>query len=99
MPYLGYAADADLPSLYGNARAFPFPSLEDGFGLPLLEAMASGAPVLTSDRSTLREVVGDAASCARRASTGRTAPETARILVACHEARALGAEGGRRSAS
>jgi glycosyltransferase involved in cell wall biosynthesis len=59
--HLGYVPYEDLPSLYGNALAFVFPSLEEGFGLPVLEAMASGAPVITSNRSSLPEVAGEAA--------------------------------------
>jgi glycosyltransferase involved in cell wall biosynthesis len=59
--HLGYVAYEDLPSLYGNALAFVFPSLEEGFGMPVLEAMASGAPVITSNCSSLPEVAGDAA--------------------------------------
>lgn len=59
--HLGYMADTDLPSLYGNALAFVFPSLEEGFGLPVLEAMACGAPVITSNCSSLPEVAGKAA--------------------------------------
>jgi glycosyltransferase involved in cell wall biosynthesis len=59
--HLGYVAYKDLPSLYGNALAFLFPSLEEGFGMPVLEAMASGAPVITSNCSSLPEVAGDAA--------------------------------------
>lgn len=59
--HLGYIESADLPSLYGNARAFVFPSLEEGFGLPVLEAMACGAPVITSTTSSLPEVVAEAA--------------------------------------
>jgi glycosyltransferase involved in cell wall biosynthesis len=59
--HIGYAEAATLPSLYGNAQAFVFPSLAEGFGFPVLEAMASGAPVITSDRSSLPEVAGDAA--------------------------------------
>jgi glycosyltransferase involved in cell wall biosynthesis len=58
--HLGYVPDADLSSLYGNSVAFVFPSLEEGFGLPVLEAMASGAPVITSNRSSLPEVAGQA---------------------------------------
>jgi alpha-1,3-rhamnosyl/mannosyltransferase len=50
---------ADLPSLYSGAAAFVFPSLYEGFGLPPLEAMASGVPVLVSDRASLPEVVGE----------------------------------------
>lgn len=59
--HVGYVAAEDLPSLYGNAAAFVFPSLEEGFGLPVLEAMASGAPVVTSDCSSLPEAAGEAA--------------------------------------
>jgi glycosyltransferase involved in cell wall biosynthesis len=52
--------DADLPVLYGLAEVFVFPSLYEGFGLPPLEAMACGTPVVASNRSSLPEVVGDA---------------------------------------
>jgi len=58
---LGYVPEEDLPGLYAEAQAFACPSLEEGFGLPVLEAMAAGCPVLTSDRSSLPEVAGDAA--------------------------------------
>lgn len=57
---VGYVAQEDLPLLYAGARAFAYPSLYEGFGLPVLEAMASGIPVLTSNRSSLPEVGGDA---------------------------------------
>ncbi|NTW02810.1 MAG: glycosyltransferase family 4 protein, partial [Oscillochloris sp.] len=57
----GYAADSDLPALYSGAAAFVFPSLYEGFGLPPLEAMACGTPVVTSFNSALPEVVGAAA--------------------------------------
>ena len=59
--HLGYVDEADLPSLYGNAIAFVFPSLAEGFGFPVLEAMACGTPVITSNCSSLPEVAGDAA--------------------------------------
>jgi glycosyltransferase involved in cell wall biosynthesis len=57
----GYIADADLPALYSMAAAFVYPSLYEGFGLPVLEAMACGTPVITSNISSLPEVAGDAA--------------------------------------
>src|SRR5499426_1250684 len=57
----GYVADADLPALYRAAKAFVYPSLFEGFGLPPLEAMACGTPVVTSDISSLPEIAGDAA--------------------------------------
>ena len=57
----GYVADADLPLLYSAATVFVFPSLYEGFGLNPLEAMACGAPVICSNRTSLPEVVGSAA--------------------------------------
>lgn len=58
---LGWVSDAFLEGLYATAAAFVFPSLYEGFGLPVLEAMARGVPVACSDRSSLPEVGGDAA--------------------------------------
>lgn len=58
---LGAQPRAVLPALYAGAEAFVFPSLAEGFGLPVLEAMACGAPVVTSNRSSLPEVAGAAA--------------------------------------
>lgn len=58
---IGYVRDVDLPALYSLARAFAFPSLYEGFGLPPLEAMACGTPVACSNRPSLPEVTGEAA--------------------------------------
>lgn len=58
---LGFVDDARLSRLYRGAVAFAFPSLAEGWGLPVLEAMAHGCPVVTSDRSSLPEAAGDAA--------------------------------------
>ena len=57
---LGFTSDEALASLYAGAMCLVYPSLYEGFGLPPLEAMASGTPVIVSDRSTLPEVVGEA---------------------------------------
>ncbi|MCF6341737.1 MAG: glycosyltransferase family 4 protein [Bacteroidales bacterium] len=57
----GYVKREELPVLYTNARAFIYPSKYEGFGLPVLEAMACGAPCLVSDSSSLPEVGGEAA--------------------------------------
>ncbi len=59
--FIGPVKDADLPALYGGAELFAFPSKYEGFGLPVLEAMACGVPVVCGNRSSLPEVVGDAA--------------------------------------
>ena len=59
--FLGYVSDDTLRVLYRLASLFVFPSLYEGFGLPPLEAMASGTPVVTSNQSSLPEVMGDAA--------------------------------------
>jgi glycosyltransferase involved in cell wall biosynthesis len=58
--FIGPVADADLPALYGGAVVFAFPSQYEGFGLPVLEAMACGVPVVCSNRSSLPEVAGGA---------------------------------------
>jgi alpha-1,3-rhamnosyl/mannosyltransferase len=60
--FLGHVADADLPLLYAGAAAFVFPSVYEGFGLPPLEAMASGVPIIVADRAALPEVAGDRAA-------------------------------------
>ena len=58
--FLGHVTSEELANLYSGAALFVFPSIYEGFGLPPLEAMACGAPVIVSDRSSLPEIVGDA---------------------------------------
>ncbi|AKM82182.1 TPA: glycosyltransferase family 1 protein [Candidatus Berkelbacteria bacterium] len=58
--FTGYAEDKDIPALYSGATALTFPSLYEGFGFPPLEAMACGTPVISSNTSSLPEVVGEA---------------------------------------
>lgn len=58
---LGFLKNDELPALYTGAKAFLYPSLYEGFGVPVLEAMACSCPVVTSDRGSLKEIVGDAA--------------------------------------
>ena len=59
--YLGYVPEPDLPALFSGATAFVYPSLYEGFGFPVAQAMAAGAPVITSDMSSLPEITGGAA--------------------------------------
>jgi glycosyltransferase involved in cell wall biosynthesis len=61
--FLGYVPEPDLPALLSGALAFCFPSLYEGFGMPVLEAMACGTPVLCANTAALPEVAGDAALC------------------------------------
>ena len=59
--YFGFVPEADLPALYAGAKLFVYPSIYEGFGLPVLEAMASGVPVVTSNRTSLPEVTNGSA--------------------------------------
>jgi glycosyltransferase involved in cell wall biosynthesis len=59
--FTGYVSDCELDSLYKNASVYVFPSLYEGFGLPPLEAMAKGVPVVSSDHPCMREVLGEGA--------------------------------------
>jgi len=77
--FAGYVPDEDVPALLSGALAFAFPSLYEGFGMPVLEAMACGAPVLTSTPSSLPEVSGDAALLVDPADTGAIAAGLARL--------------------
>ena len=85
---LGFVPDDDLPALLAAAEAFVFPSLYEGFGLPPLEAMACGTPVLCSDGGALPETVGEAAAL--------LAPRDPAAWA--HEVGALLADGQRRAA-
>ncbi len=69
MRLLGHVPDADLPALLTGAACFVYPSFYEGFGLPPLEALACGAPVVASNASCLPEVLGDAALYAAPADT------------------------------
>jgi glycosyltransferase involved in cell wall biosynthesis len=78
--WLGSVPRDELPALYAGAEAFVFPSLAEGFGLPVLEAMACGAPVVTSDRSALPEVAGDAALLCDPTDPGSIGEAVGRVL-------------------
>lgn len=78
--FTGYIEDDDLPALLSQASLFCFPSLYEGFGLPPLEAMACGAPTLSSNASCLPEVLGDAAEYAAPTDAGAWAAAISRLL-------------------
>ncbi len=78
---LGFVADEDLPALYRQAAAFAFPSIYEGFGLPPLEAMATGTPVVASTASSIPEAVGDAGLLVDPSDTDRWAYALASVLT------------------
>ncbi len=79
--YLGYASDEDLVALYNLAEVFVYPSMYEGFGLPVLEAMACGTPVVTCNVSALPEVAGNAALLVDPFDTQDLANAIAKILT------------------
>jgi glycosyltransferase involved in cell wall biosynthesis len=79
--FLGYVPEEDMPALYNAASIFAFPSLYEGFGLPVIEAMACGVPVLTSNVSATAEVAGDAALLVDPRSTAEIRDGLARLIA------------------
>ena len=80
MHFASYVSDQDLVSFYNAADVFAFPSLYEGFGLPVLEAMACGTPVVASNAASLPEVVGDAGLLADPHSSEALAKTIASVL-------------------
>jgi glycosyltransferase involved in cell wall biosynthesis len=79
--FAGYVPRADLPGLYSAADAFAFPSLAEGFGLPVVEALACGAPTLISRTRALHEVAGDAALAVDPVDVGAISAGLERLLT------------------
>lgn len=96
--FLGRVPDEDLPALYAGAAVFAYPSLYEGFGLPVLEALACGTPVVTSNTSSLPEVLGDAGLLSVPYDTEAIAAAMARPLTDPALAAGLRAAGPRRAA-
>jgi glycosyltransferase involved in cell wall biosynthesis len=92
---IGYVPDRDLPSIYQRASLFAYPSLYEGFGLPVLEAMSCGTPVITSNISSLPEVAGNAAILVDPYNVEEIATSILRVLQdnqLCHELSSKGKE-------
>ncbi len=81
MRYLGYVPEEDLPGLTAGATIFVYPSLYEGFGLPLGQAMAAGVPLVTSNVSSMPEVAGDAALLVDPRSPSEIAAAIERLLL------------------
>lgn len=94
----GYVDDETLACLYGGCVAFTFPSLYEGFGLPVLEAMQCGAPVITSNVTALPEVAGDAALLVDPTDTDAIAHAIRRVLAEPELRATLRARGFKRAA-
>jgi glycosyltransferase involved in cell wall biosynthesis len=94
---LGYVPDEDLAVLYASCSAFVYPSFYEGWGLPVAEAMALGAPTVTSNVSSLPEVAGDAALLVDPTSPEAIAAALERILVDQGTAARLRADGPARA--
>ncbi len=94
---LGRVGDADLPALYAGAAAVCYPSFEEGFGLPVLEAMAAGAPVVTSAGTATADVAGDAAVLVDPRDASSIAAGLTDVLDDTDRAERLRAAGERRA--
>jgi glycosyltransferase involved in cell wall biosynthesis len=95
--FTGYARFEDLPAIYNLGDFFVFPSLYEGFGLPVVEAMASGIPVITSNTSSLGEIAGDAAETLDPTSTDALADAIVRLAADPDRRRHLAERGLRRA--
>jgi glycosyltransferase involved in cell wall biosynthesis len=95
--FLGYVSDTDLTALYSSCKAFVYPSLYEGFGLPPLEAMACGAPVISSRIPTIMETVGAAAKLVAPQDVHGLAESLTELLKDENQRRQLSALGLQRS--
>jgi alpha-1,3-rhamnosyl/mannosyltransferase len=95
---LGHVSDAELAALYANAALLAFPSLYEGFGLPVVDALARGLPALISDRGALPEVAGTAAVAVDPESVDAIEAGLRRLLTDADLRRRLSAAGRRRAA-
>jgi glycosyltransferase involved in cell wall biosynthesis len=91
--WLGYVAEQDMPAIMAGASLLVLPSLYEGFGFPVAEAMAAGVPVLTSTSGSLPEVVGDAACCVDPMSAAAIQSAMERLLTSPEERRGMSRRG------
>ena len=98
MHFTGFVGQSDLPALFSACRAFVYPSLYEGFGLPPLEAMACGAPVVATRAASLPEVLGEAAVLVRPGDAGQMAEALAELAANPELAADLTARGLKRAA-
>jgi alpha-1,3-rhamnosyl/mannosyltransferase len=96
--YLGYVPEADLAPLTAAASLFVYPSLYEGFGFPVAQAMAAGVPVLTSNVSSLPEIAGDAAELVDPRSPVEIRNALTRLLLAPETLARMAARGRERAA-
>ena len=96
--FTGYIPDEDLPGIYSCASVFAYPSVYEGFGFPPLEAMACGVPVITGDRSSLPEIVGDAGICVDPENVEALAGAVSGVLNDSRLSREMSARGIERAA-
>jgi glycosyltransferase involved in cell wall biosynthesis len=94
----GYIAEEDLPALYGGSDVFLFPSFYEGFGLPVVEAMACGTPAITSNVSSLPEVAGEACLLVDPYDVDSLTDATYRVLTDSHLRQELQERGSARAA-
>jgi glycosyltransferase involved in cell wall biosynthesis len=95
--YLGYVAEEKMPALFAGASVFVYPSLYEGFGFPVVQAMASGVPVVTSNTSCLPEVAGDGALCVDPKSPRQIADAMERLLESAELRKSIGAKGKKKA--
>src|SRR5258708_39368482 len=95
--YLGYVPESDLPSLTAGATAFVYPSLYEGFGFPVVQAMAAGVPVITSNTSCLPEVAGEGALLVDPKSSGELRAAVEKLLDSESLRASVGANGRARA--
>lgn len=95
--FAGYVDETNLPNYYNAATCFVFPSLYEGFGIPLLEAMKSGCPVITSNISSMPEVVGDAAIMINPSSAPEITQAIEKVITSPDLAKELSEKGRKQS--